>query len=148
MDNDFNSIPVIDKGCDTSTTLAYPGLKKNYKIHKILFGVSSLIFLSNTDFSPFAHDSVYCEEPNCIYIPNSVCFPGETGTVKPISFNRNRKVVKAKFKKQYFISDEELENRLSTGTDLPPLQGKENADIDDFIKYNSGRFKNSLDQWL
>lgn len=148
MEKDFIDITSIEKGCDTSTMLAYRGIKKNYKIHKLILGVSSLIFLSNTDYSPFGTEA-FCEDTNCTYIPSSVCFPGESeGIINPVSFGKKRIVAKAKIKKKYFISDEELEQRMGTCSSTEILPKEEESSIDDFVKYNSGRFINSLDKWL
>lgn len=148
MEKDFIDITSIEKGCDTSTMLAYRGIKKNYKIHKLILGVSSLFFLSNTDYSPFGTDT-FCEDTNCTYIPSSVCFPGESeGIIKPVSFGKKKIVAKAKIKKKYSISDEELEQRMGAYSPKELITNEEESSIEDFVKYNSGRFINSLDKWL
>lgn len=148
MEKDFIDITSIEKGCDTSTMLAYRGIKKNYKIHKLILGVSSLFFLSNTDYSPFGTET-FCEDTNCTYIPSSVCFPGEAeGIIKPVSFGKKKIVAKAKIKKKYFISDEELEKRMGAYSPKELITNEEESSIEDFVKYNSGRFINSLDKWL
>lgn len=148
MEKDFIDITSIEKGCDTSTILAYRGIKKNYKVHKLILGVSSLFFLSNIDYSQFATEA-FCEDTNCTYIPSSVCFPGESeGIIKPVSFGEKKIVAKAKIKKKYFISDEELEQRMNTDYPKEILPNEEESSIEDFVKYNSGRFINSLDKWL
>lgn len=148
MEKDFIDITSIEKGCDTSTMLAYRGIKKNYKIHKLILGVSSLFFLSNTDYSPFGTET-FCEDTNCTYIPSSVCFPGEPeGIIKPVSFGKKKIVAKAKIKKKYSISDEELEQRMGAYSPKELITNEEESSIEDFVKYNSGRFINSLDKWL
>lgn len=148
MEKDFIDITSIEKGCDTSTMLAYRGIKKNYKIHKLILGVSSLFFLSNTDYSPFGTET-FCEDTNCTYIPSSVCFPGESeGIIKPVSFGKKKIVAKAKIKKKYSISDEELEKRMGAYSPKELITNEEESSIEDFVKYNSGRFINSLDKWL
>lgn len=148
MEKDFIDITSIEKGCDTSTMLAYRGIKKNYKIHKLILGVSSLFFLSNTDYSPFGTET-FCEDTNCTYIPSSVCFPGESeGIIKPVSFGKKKIVAKAKIKKKYSISDEELEKRMGAYSPKELITNEEESSIEEFVKYNSGRFINSLDKWL
>ena len=57
-------------------------------------------------------------------------------------------MAKAKIKKKYFISDEELEQRMGTDSPKEILPNEEESSIEDFVKYNSGRFINSLDKWL
>ena len=107
-----------------------------------------MFFLSNTDYSPFGTET-FCEDTNCTYIPSSVCFPGESeGIIKPVSFGKKKIVAKAKIKKKYSISDEELEQRMVAYSPKELITNEEESSIEDFVKYNSGRFINSLDKWL
>ncbi|OUP27622.1 hypothetical protein [Bacteroides sp. An19] len=146
MDKDFINIVSPEKGCDTSTTLAYNGIKKNYKIHDtLLLGVSSLLFLSSTNNLPLQYND-FCENINCTYIPNSICFPGENDTLMDSFFiKKKRKIARAKIKRETFISDEELEKRLSDNIYVPT---HEEPSIESFIDYNSGRLIIGLDKWL
>lgn len=148
MNNDFINITFADKDFDTSTMLHCSVIKKNHKIHnKLILGVSSLIFLSNTNSLQFGYDNFY-ENTNYIYIPSSICFPGNSEIINnPISFGKIRIVAKAKMKKKYFISDEELENKVKVCSNNL-TNGDAYSSIDDFVKYNSGRFISSLDKWL
>lgn len=146
MKNDIFNISSIEKGCDSSTTLAYKGIKKNYKIPEIILGVSSLFFLSNTDNYFFELED-FMPGVDKIYIPNSVCFPGESNSIiSPYVFEKKRMVAKAKIKKQYFISDQELLDRIDSNTLNSRID--DYSDINDFVKYNSGRFISSLEKWL
>ena len=146
MDNDFINIASPEKGCDTSTMLAYNGIKKNYKINDtLLFGVSSLLFLSSMDNLPLQYSDL-CENINCTYIPNSICFPGENDTLMdPFSIKKKRKTARAKVKRETFVSDEELEKRLSDNINISTY---EESSIESFIDNNSGRLIKGLDKWL
>jgi hypothetical protein len=146
MDNDFINIASPEKGCDTSTMLAFNGIKKNYKIHdKLLLGVSSLLFLSSTNNLPLQYTD-FCENINCTYIPNSICFPGENSTLMDsFILKKKRKTARAKIKRDTFISDEELEKRLNDNINIST---HEEPSIESFINYNSGRLIKGLDKWL
>jgi hypothetical protein len=146
MDNDFINIASPEKGCDTSTMLAYNGIKKNYKIHDtLLLGVSSLLFLSSTDNFPLQYGD-FCENINCTYIPSSICFPGDTDTLMDSFFiKKKRKIARAKVKRETFVSDEELEKRLGDNINISTY---EEPGVESFIDNNSGRLIKGLDKWL
>ena len=63
----------------------------------------------------------------------------------PFSIKKKRKTARAKVKRETFVSDEELEKRLSDNINISTY---EESSIESFIDYNSGRLIKGLDKWL
>lgn len=129
----------------TATSLAYSELESNYKFQEIVLGVSSLLFFPNIgNFASSQEESLSCL--GCTQIPNVQSFPKEGSSIGGANLLSKPRTGKAKIKKKYILSDEELEKRLSANTPSPILD-EENT-ITDFVNHNSGRLISGLEKWL
>lgn len=55
--------------------------------------------------------------------------------------------MKAKIKKKYVISDEEMEKRVAANP-TPTSTQTEEGNIDEFIRYNSGHYIDCLEEYV
>ena len=141
-------IPTERNDYETATNiLRRQGIKKHDKVNYLILGASILLFLSNTE-NAFSNNEEALPRINCTYISNSVCLSEEQRWFSEPSPNMTEhRIAKAKIKKKYVISDEEMEKRVAANP-TPTSTQTEEGNIDEFIRYNSGHYIDCLEEWL